>query len=161
VFGDGSVDANTALLGTTNGNGPIDLSLSQGVTAFGVDISTLNATSFTATLQAFNGSNLVGTYYVDAAGYGGLCASLSANPSVGGTGCNDAPFIGIGGLGPITNVVLSVTDDSTGNAASFAIDTVQLNAGTVTTPEPGAMALIGCGLGALVLRRRASHGARS
>lgn len=161
IYGNGSLDANTALLGTTNGTGPIDLSFSAGVTAFGVDISGLSATSFTATLQAFDGSNSVGTYYIDAAGYGGLCASLSLKPSQGGNGCNDAPFIGIGNLGPITNVVISVTDDSTGNAAGFAIDTVLLKSANVQTPEPGAVVLIACGLGAIVVRRRVSRGSRS
>jgi len=156
VYGNGSLDANTALLGTTNGTGPIQLSFSQSLTAFGVDISALNATSFTASLQAYDGNSLLGTYYIDAIGYGGTCTMLDIMPSAGGSGCNNAPFIGIGNLGPITKVILGVTDDSSGGAAGFAIDTLQLGGAPIATPEPGALLLAACGLGTLIWRSRNS-----
>ena len=134
VYGNGSLDANTALLGTTNGTGPVQLSFSQSLGAFGTDISTLSATNFTAALTAYNGTTLLGTYYVNATGYGGACRSLDSTPSNGGTGCNNAPFIGIGNVGPITKVLLSVTDNSTGAPTGFAIDTLLLQ----NAPPPPA-----------------------
>ncbi len=155
VYGNGSVDANTALLGTTNGTDPIQLAFSSSISAFGVDISALNAADFTALIQAYNGTTLLGSYYVDAKGYGGTCASLNMMPSAGGAGCNNAPLIAIGNLGPITKIVLGVTDDSTGDPTGFAINTLQFqNPSGGGVPEPASFLLFGCGIALLVWRRK-------
>jgi len=155
TYGSSSTDANTALLATADGADPtpIQLTFSQSLTQFGVDISALGTSTFKATLTAYDGAAMVGTATVTANGIGGMCASLDNSPANGGSGCNNAPYISISNLGPITRIILNVQDMS-GNNTNFAIDSLQLGGESMLTPEPGVFVLASSGLVALLWWRR-------
>jgi len=155
-------DVGTALVENMSNADPDTLTFSENLTAFGVDISSLgNVTDFTATLVAYDSSHdVLGTYTLDTNGtkVGGTCASLGKSPSHGGAGCNDAPFIAIGGTGwQISYVVISVTNDATGKPVGFALDGPLFSEGP-QVPEPGAWLLAACGLAAMVWHRRRTIG---
>lgn len=149
-------DYGTALLGVQDGVSPI--TLSGSFSDIGFDITSVSTQDFIATLMAYDGTTLLGTYVLNTglnSGMGGPCTSLASAPSPTGSGtaCNSAPFVGIGGAGwHITAVVVSVTDLNYMPVA-FAINGAELDY-SGHTPEPTTWAMGLAGLGGLVWARK-------
>ena len=160
----------TYLLGPTASNGsagssPLIFYFNQGVAGVGFNISTVSAstsatnTNFTAEIDAFNGSHLLGSYFLTANGLGGYCASVESflnDP----TSCNDAPFIGFSST---TNNITKITIDaidSTGNFGFFLANMVLKEDAPPQTPEPGLLVLTGGGLILLGFWERKRHASR-
>jgi len=124
----GNFAAGDFLISTTaNGNGPLTLAFSQGITGGGAQIQEDFFGAFTAQLQAFNGSTLLGAF--------------SEPGNSNSAGDNSAIFIGVKDLsGPnITNLVFSVTSCAIPTCTDFAINRLSLD--TRRIPEPSTILL--------------------
>ena len=132
----GNFEAGENLLYTGNlaggGPGPMTIAFASGVSSIGLQIQDVFVGAFTATVQAFNGANLLFTLTL---------------PGVG-TQNNDgsALFMGFGDLtGPnITSIVVS--DVGSVDTNDFAINAVSLTVASTTVPEPGSFLLMASGL---------------
>jgi len=141
------------LLGT-NGT-PMNIAVASGwfLTSAGFDISTRISSDFTARIDAYDGTNYLGSYGISTSGgAGGDCASLHTLGNGGFSPpipCNDAPFIGISGA-HITNLVV-YTNDTHG----FYIDTLSgaLQEDPLGAPEPSTVWMFCSAFGALVIAR--------
>ncbi|MGE5204510.1 MAG: choice-of-anchor D domain-containing protein [Chlamydiota bacterium] len=109
------------------GNGPLTLTFAQGVSGAGALIQADGAGPFTAQIQAFNGTTLLGSFSV-------------ASDSNG-----DATYIGVSDqTAPnITSVTFSLTS-CTGICSDFAVDTVSIASGP---SFPLTVSLAGTGSG--------------
>ena len=155
-WGDNLLEANSS-------KGPIAISFVTTVSAVGFRVSTASNSDFTATINAYSGTEgsgtLLGTYALNTngTGGGGGCNSLaSGSPPAP---CDDAPFIGIddqlmglsasdGYPGFIQSITIT-TDDTTG----LFID--QLSAEIPSSvPEPGSTFLLAGGCAVLAVMRR-------
>jgi len=120
------------------GSGPITLGFSSAVSGGGLQIMTDAGGAFTATIDAYNGATLLGTFTES-----GVATNLADNSAI---------FIGINDLtGPdITSLVIGV--NGTGD---FAVNQLSLltNANTVPEPSSVGMALL-LGLGVIGAARR-------
>jgi len=148
------------LLGNISGNGNLVLAFGQNVSQIGFKIASNTTSSnsdFTATIIAYNGTNILHTYTANVGGGGGICDGLkpafpNATPPVP---CNDAAFIAMD-AGPhrITSIQVFTSNLNGG----FFINGLQFNADEV--PEPGITLLMASGLAGLWLfsttRRRFS-----
>lgn len=130
----GNFEAGENLLYTGNqeggGPGPMTIAFATGVSSVGFQVQDVFFGGFTATLQAFNGSNPL--------------FSLMMNGMSNGNNDGSAIFMGIGDLtGPnITSIVIS--DQGVSDANDFAINAVSLV--TSSVPEPSSIALLSSGL---------------
>jgi PEP-CTERM motif len=142
----------TVLFTNDPGQGPLELSFSQGVAGIGFQIQPDNFdANFVAEIQAFNGSTPLDPAFFR------FGASNSQND-------NTAEFLGIEDLTApnitsfkVTTFLCSAPGVCQTPEPSFAINEVLLQTEPVTpTPEPGSLFLVGSGLlGALgFLRRR-------
>ena len=128
----GNFEPDENLLYTGNqlggGPGPLTIAFASGVSSVGFQIQDLFFGPFTATLQAFNGVNLLFTLI------------LPGNSN--GNNDGSALFMGIGDLTRpnITSIVIS--DVGAVDANDFAINAVSL----ATVPEPSSLLLMGSGL---------------
>lgn len=81
------------------GVGTMDINFSQGgqgVAGVAFDISTVSTssdTNFSAEVDAYNGTTLIGSYRINVTGMGGLCPTLGPHPNP--VACNDAPMLAI------------------------------------------------------------------
>jgi hypothetical protein len=109
----------------TNNHGPLTFLFDQGYNDVGAQIQPNFYGAFTAELQVYNGTTLLGT------------VTEVGNSTNAGDG--SAIFIGANDLtGPnITKAVFSIV-----GSRDFAIDTLYLS----NTPEPGSLLLLGTGL---------------
>lgn len=140
--------AGDSLIVTSNGNGgatgPLTLSFPD-VLGAGLEIQVDQPGTFTAQIQAFNGSTPLGTF-------------TEASDAMG-----DPVFIGVLDTIPdITKITvgLSACGGLGCNVNDFGVDTLELTAqATSGTPEPSSMLLLGGGLAGLIgwrARRRAA-----
>jgi len=126
---------------TVNGDGPLTLAFGQGINGAGAQIQEDFFGAFTAQLQAFNASTLLGTF------------SESGNSTNAGN--NSAIFIGVKDLSGarITSLVFNVTSCAIPTCTDFAINRLSLD--TRRVPEPVTIVLFFSGLVfSAVLRRR-------
>jgi hypothetical protein len=130
----GNFDAGENLLYTGyqagGGPGPMTIAFASGVSSVGLQIQDAFFGAFTATVQAFNGANLLFTL------------TLPGNSNSNNDG--SAIFMGFGDLtGPnITSVVIS--DVGVVDTNDFAINAVSLT--VASTPEPSSLLLMASGL---------------
>ena len=117
------------------GSGPVTLGFSTGVSGAGLQIMRDGFGGFTATIDAYNGATLLGTF--SEAGTSGFTAD------------NSAIFIGINDLSGanITSIVIN-TDTS-----NFAVNQLSLLTNAVPEPSSVGMALL-LGLGVLTAAHR-------
>ncbi|MHB1937364.1 MAG: PEP-CTERM sorting domain-containing protein [Acidobacteriaceae bacterium] len=120
------------------GNGPDTLSFNQGVSMAGAAIQTDFYGAFTAQIQAFDGTNLLGAF------------TENGNSNTNNDG--SAIFLGLQDStgANINSIVFSVTSCSL-NCSDFAIDTLYLNGSNnvPVIPEPSSIVLLGTGMLAL------------
>jgi hypothetical protein len=124
------------------GQGPVTLSFSQGVSGAGFQIQADYFGKFNAELQAFNGPNLLATFF--------------DTGNSNGQEDNSAIFFGVLDLtgADITSIKIG-TFACTQNCGDFAINQLWLNPSPSTsTPEPATMMLLSSGLGLLGFLRR-------
>jgi hypothetical protein len=123
-----------------NGNPITVVDLSAPIGGAGAQIQSDVYGSFTATISAYNGSTLLG--------------SFTENGVSTGAGDGSAIFIGlVDTSAEITSVGFSVSDANGLN--NFAIDTLYLNdSSTTSTPEPASLLLAGSALMGLSLFSR-------
>ena len=123
-----------------NGNPITVVDLSAPISGAGAQIQSDVYGSFTATISAYNGSTLLG--------------SFTENGVSTGAGDGSAIFIGlVDTSAEITSIGFSVTDVNGAN--DFAIDTLYLNdSSTTSTPEPASLLLAGSALMGLSLFSR-------
>jgi hypothetical protein len=143
------------LLGSINGNGPIELSFGADLAALGFHVASYHTSDFDATLNTYLGTTLVHTYTIHVTGGGGVCTALvpeSPNDTAP-VPCNDAAFIGIGTDGARFNRATIITSDMDGFLINnlYALDAPAL---PQDAPEPAVPLLIGGGLAALALLKR-------
>jgi len=126
---------------TTNGNGPLTLGFSQGIIGAGAQIQEDFFGPFTAQLQAFNGSTLLGSFSE---------TGISNN-----AGDNSAIFIGLKDLSGanITSLVFSVPTCSIPTCTDFDINRLSLDTRQVPVPEPSSFFLLSSALGFLLVKR--------
>ncbi len=124
------------------GHGPVTLGFSSAVSGAGLQIDSNAYGSFTATIDAYDGATLLG--------------SFTENGVMNGNADNSAIFIGINDLtGPnITSIVIGETD-SFATSGDYAVNQLSLLTNTSTVPEPSSvgMALL-LGLGVIGAARR-------
>jgi hypothetical protein len=125
---------------TTNGNGPLTLAFNQGIIGAGAQIQEDFFGAFTAQLQAFNGSTLLGSFSE---------AGTSNN-----AGDNSAIFIGLKDLSGanITSLVFSVPTCAIPTCTDFDINRLSLDTRRVF--EPGSFFLLSSALAFLLVMRR-------
>jgi hypothetical protein len=156
------------LIGPTLGdgapaNGTVVINFAQGVGDVGFDISSVSGgaanTNFTAEMDAYAGSTLLGSYLINATGSGGICAALRPSSGADPVPCNDAPLMGyVDPNNSITKVVI-YAKDATGDDG-FMIGDLRVQDGAVDpAPEPADYLLIGggCLLLSLYARKRFAH----
>ena len=126
---------------TTNGNGPLTLAFSQGIIGAGAQIQEDFFGAFTAQLQAFNGSTLLGSF------------SEAGNSN--NAGDNSAIFIGLKDLSGanITSLVFSVPTCSIPTCTDFDINRLSLDTRRVVF-EPSSFFLLSSALAFLLVMRR-------
>ena len=123
-----------------NANGPLTLAFSQGIIGAGAQIQQDLFGPFTAQLQAFNGSTLLGSF------------SEAGNSN--NAGDNSAIFIGLKDLSGanITSLVFSVPACSIPTCTDFEINRLSLD--TRQVPEPSSFFLLSSALAFLLVMRR-------
>jgi hypothetical protein len=133
----------------SGGQGPLTLTFNTPVTGAGAQIENDFRGAFSAEIQAYNGSTLLGSFTETGTVVGCL---------TNGCGDNTAMFLGIEDLSGanITSVVFSnPTCNPIGDCAAFEINTLALQTtSSSTVPEPTTLVLAACGLGALLTRKR-------
>ena len=127
---------------TTNGNGPLTLAFSQGIIGAGAQIQEDFFGPFTAQVQAFNGSTLLGSF--SEAGISSMA------------GDNSAIFIGLKDLSGanITSLVFSVPTCSIPTCTDFDINRLSLDTRQVPVPEPSSFFLLSSASAFLLVMRR-------
>lgn len=120
--------------GTNLGTGPITLTFSTALVGAGAWIDGDTSGTYTAAIQAFNGST-----------------SLGAAQTLTSDASGDPIFLGLVEQGPatadITKIVFSLTScGGCTNLGDFAIDTLLMTDSGSATPEPSSMLLMGGGL---------------
>jgi PEP-CTERM motif len=122
----------------TDGNGPLTLAFSKGVSGAGAQIEADLFGAFTATI-CVNGTV--------------FCFSESGDSTSGGD--NSAIYIGFLDTTP---VITSITFSIVGGNTDFAINQLSLTDGVSTTPEPSSLLLFGTSLLGLAPFRRKLFG---
>ena len=132
-----------------NGIGTMDINFSQdgrGVAGVAFDISTVSTsadTNFTAEVDAYNGTTLIGSYRINVTGMGGLCPTLGPSPNP--KPCNDAPMLAI--MDPPRQTITQVRVfglDATGDRGFLIGNLSIMDAPEIPgTPEPGTTFMTG------------------
>ena len=127
------------------GSGPLSLGF-PSVLGAGLWLQANAVGQFTASIKAFNGATLLGTFG----------ETSDAN--------GDGIFIGVlDTIADITGIVVSLTSCAPGcDAADFAVNSLLLKAGrVVTVPEPTSLSLLLLGAGGLAFFRRSRRPGRA
>jgi hypothetical protein len=129
---DGNFSPNDYVLWSA-GNGPLTLSFNQAVSLAGAQIQSDAYGAFNATIQAYDGATLLGTFTV-----------TDGDSTSAGDG--SAIFLGVQDLSGslITSITFNIS--GTGLNNDFAIDTLDLVNAKSITPEPASIFLFGSGL---------------